>query len=71
VFRGVEGHGETAELHRSHVVRSDRPIIIAVVDSAENVQLLIPVVADMIDTGLMAKSAVEMIRVEKRRPRTP
>lgn len=66
VFRGVEGYGETAELHRSHAVRSDRPIIIAVVDSAENVRLLIPVVADMIDTGLMAKSAVEMIRVEKK-----
>ena len=66
VFRGVEGYGETAELHRAHMVRSDRPIIITVVDSAENIRRLIPAVADMMDTGLMATSAVEMIRVQKK-----
>jgi len=66
VFRGVEGYGETAEMHRAHLVRSDRPIVITVVDSAESIQRLVPVVADMIDTGLMATSAVQMIRVEKR-----
>ena len=65
VFRGLEGYGETAELHRSHLVRSDRPILITIVDSAENIQRLIPVVADMMDTGLMATSTVEMIRVQK------
>lgn len=34
-------------------------------DTAENIQRLIPVVADMIDTGLMATSAVQMNRVQK------
>jgi PII-like signaling protein len=65
VFNGIEGYGETAEMHRAHVVRSDRPIVITIVDSAENIQRLIPAVADMIDTGLMATSSVQMIRVEK------
>ena len=65
VFRGLEGYGETAEMHRSHMVRSDRPIIITVVDSAENILRLIPVVAEMMDTGLMATSAVQTIRVQK------
>lgn len=65
VFRGVEGYGETAEMHKAHLVRSDRPIVITVVDRAENIQRLIPVVADLMDTGLMATSAVQMIRVEK------
>jgi PII-like signaling protein len=65
VFRGLEGYGETAEMHRAHMVRSDRPIIITVVDTAENIGRLIPVVAEMIDTGLMATSAVQMIRVQK------
>jgi uncharacterized protein len=65
VFRGLEGYGETAEMHRAHLVRSDPPIVIAVVDTAENIRRLIPAVADIIDTGLMATSAVQMIRVRK------
>src|SRR5580658_5741614 len=65
VFLGLEGYGETAELHKAHLVRSDRPVLITVVDTAENIGRLIPVVADMMNTGLMASSDVEMIRVEK------
>ena len=66
VFLGLEGYGETAEMHKAHLVRRDRPVIITVVDTAENVRRLIPVVAEMIDTGLMATSGVQMIRVQKK-----
>lgn len=66
VFRGLEGYGETAEMHKAHLVWSDRPIVITIVDTAENIEQLIPVAAEMIDTGLMASSDVQMIRVEKR-----
>jgi PII-like signaling protein len=66
VFRGVEGYGETAEIHKAHLVRSDRPIIITIVDTTENVRRIIPVVAEMMDTGLMATSAVQMVRLQKR-----
>ena len=65
VFQGLEGYGETAEMHKAHLVRSDRPIVITVVDTADNIRRLIPVVAGMMDTGLMATSAVQMIRVQK------
>jgi len=65
VFAGVEGYGETAEIHRGHLVRSDRPLVITVVDTGENIQRLVAVVADMIDTGLIATSPVQMIRVQK------
>ena len=65
VFRGLEGYGETAEMHQAHLVHSDRPIVITVVDTAENIQRLIPAVAEMIDTGLMATSEVRMIRVQR------
>ena len=66
VFCGLEGYGETAEIHKAHLVRSDRPIVITIVDTADNIQRVIPIVADMIHTGLMAKSAVQMIRLQKR-----
>jgi PII-like signaling protein len=65
VFRGVEGYGGTAEMHRSHLVNSDPPILISVVDTAENIERLISEVAEMMDTGLMATSSVEMIRLQK------
>ena len=66
VFAGLEGYGETAEIHRAHLVHSDRPIVIMVVDSPENIRSLIPVVESMMDTGLVATSEVQMIRVEKK-----
>ena len=67
VFAGVEGYGETAEMHKAHLVRSDRPMVITIVDRAENIRRLIPVVAEMMDTGLMATSPVEMVRLQKDR----
>jgi PII-like signaling protein len=52
-------------MHRAHLVHSDRPIVITIVDTAENIERLVPAVAEMMDTGLMASSEVQMIRVEK------
>jgi PII-like signaling protein len=66
VFRGLEGYGGTAELHRAHMIRHDQPILITIVDTAENLERLIPIVEQMMDTGLLATSEVEIIRVQKR-----
>ncbi len=65
VFRGLEGYGDTAEIHRSHLVRHDLPIIVQVVDSAENIQRLVPFVEEMMDKGLIAISDVDVIRIQK------
>ena len=66
VFLGLEGYGETAEMHKAHLVHSDRPVVITVVDTAEQIARLIPAVEEIMDTGLMATSPVQMIRVERR-----
>ncbi len=65
VFRGLEGYGESAEMHRSHLARHDQPILISIVDTAENLDRLIPVVEEMMDTGLIAVSEVQVTRVQK------
>src|SRR5690348_10850158 len=49
VFAGLEGYGETAEIHKAHLVRSDRPIVVTVVDTAGNIERLIAALAGMID----------------------
>src|SRR5271169_5338229 len=65
VFRGLEGYGETAEIHRPHLLAHDLPIVVQIVDSDENIQRLLPVVEDMMDKGLIAMSDVEILRVQK------
>jgi uncharacterized protein len=65
VYRGLEGYGETSEIHRSHVLTHDLPIVVSIVDSAENVARLLPVVEEMMDKGLIAMSDVEMIRIQR------
>lgn len=65
VFLGLEGYGETAEMHKAHLVRSDRPVVITIIDTPENIERLLPVAAEMMNTGLVAVSEVQVMRVEK------
>jgi uncharacterized protein len=65
VFRGLEGYGESAEIHRHHLVKKDQPITVTIVDTPENLSRLIPEVEQMMDTGLIATSDVESIRIER------
>jgi PII-like signaling protein len=67
VFRGLDGYGETAEMHKSHLARHNQPIVISIVDSADKLEQLAPVVEAMMNTGLLAVSDVRMIRVEKQK----
>ena len=67
VFRGVEGFGESAEMHRSHLFAHDLPIVVTIVDSEVNIQRLLPVVGEIVDTGLIAVSDVEVFRIHKSR----
>jgi uncharacterized protein len=64
VFRGLEGYGESTEMHRHHLIGKDQPIVVTVVDAEENIARLIPVVEDMMGTGMIALSDVECIRIE-------
>jgi uncharacterized protein len=65
VFRGLEGYGESAEIHRHHLVVHDQPIVVTIIDSEENIQRLVPVLEEMIDTGLIAISNVQAVRIRK------
>ncbi len=65
VFRGLEGFGDSAEIHRSRVLAHDLPIVVQIVDSNENIQRLLPIVEEMMDKGLIAMNDVTIRRVEK------
>src|SRR6266700_3129316 len=65
VFRGLEGYGETAEIHHHHLIKKDQPIVVTIVDTEENVTRIIPEIEQMMDTGMITTSDVDCIRIEK------
>jgi len=48
------------------VARHDLPITISIVDSADQLGRLVPIVEEMMDTGLIAVSDVQVIRLQKK-----
>jgi PII-like signaling protein len=64
VFRGLEGYGGSAQIHRHHLMKKDQPMVVTIVDTEENVARLIPELEQMMDTGMIATSDVEYIRIE-------
>jgi uncharacterized protein len=64
VYRGIEGYGASTRIRRSHMFHfsADAPILIQIVDTADNIQRLIPALDEMVSEGLMAMSDVEVIK---------
>src|SRR4051812_2067997 len=63
VFRGLEGYGESAEIHRRHLLGNDQPVMVTIVDSDANISRLLPAIEEMMDTGLIALSDVHVSRI--------
>lgn len=64
VYRGIEGYGASTIIHRSHMLHfsSDAPILVQIIDTAENIQRLLPALDEMVQEGLIAMSDVEVIK---------
>ncbi len=64
VFRGIQGYGASTMIRRSHLLHfsSDAPILVQIIDTAENIQRLIPALDEMVKEGLIAVSDVEVIK---------
>ncbi len=60
VFRAAEGFGETAELHRSHFLQHDQPMVITIVESPAKAQEILPVFESMMNSGMIAVTDVEV-----------
>jgi PII-like signaling protein len=70
VYRGIHGYGAKGHEHKRsffHLSR-DLPIMIAVVDTPERIQLALDAVASMLDDGLIAVSDTSMIRLVRSAP---
>src|SRR5215471_18944787 len=67
VFQGVAGFGARSVLHTAHLLRlsEDLPVVIEVVDSAEQIERLVPILDEMVAEGLVT---LENARVLKYAP---
>ena len=65
VFRGVEGYGETAEMHRHRFLHHDQPILIVIVDGPDRIAAFLPEVEKLLPSGLLTMSDVRALRVTK------
>lgn len=65
VFRGLEGFGETAELHRPGLFGSDRPIIITIVETEEKARMAVPELQSMMTSGIITVTDAEVAMVSK------
>ena len=76
VLRGIEGFGAHSRIHTARILRlsQDLPIVIEIIDTAERIDTLLPVLDAMIDEGLVTIEPVHILKYEPgkgREERTP
>jgi PII-like signaling protein len=70
VLRGIEGFGADSRLHTARILRlsEDLPVVIEVVDSAEQIERIMPVLDEMVGEGMVTVERVEVIAYRGSRP---
>lgn len=73
VYRGLEGFGASARIHhaRSLSISRNAPVMVSVIDRNEQIQKLLPHLDKMIAGGLIAVSAVDVIRYSRSKQDEP
>jgi PII-like signaling protein len=63
VIRGIEGFGADSRLHTARILRlsEDLPVVIEIVDSAEQIERILPVLDEMVGEGMVTVERVEVI----------
>lgn len=67
VARGIEGYGQGRRLHTSRILElsASLPIIIEVIDKMEKIEMVIPIVKEMVNEGLVIVTDVDVIKYGK------
>jgi uncharacterized protein len=63
VLRGIEGFGADSRLHTARILRlsEDLPVVIEIVDSAEQIERIMPILDEMVGEGMVTVERVEVI----------
>jgi PII-like signaling protein len=63
VVRGIEGFGAHSHLHTSRILRlsEDLPVVIEMVDTAEHIDQVVPLLDEMVSEGLVTIEPVHVL----------
>jgi PII-like signaling protein len=64
VLRGPIGYGMSSRLHSAKILRlsEDLPLVIDIVDSEENINNFLPILSDMMSSGLVTLEKVQVLQ---------
>ena len=64
VLRGPMGFGKSSRLHTSKILRlsEDLPMVIEIIDSEENINKFLPMLDDMMSSGLITLEKVQVLQ---------
>ena len=62
VYRAILGYGAGGRVHRSRLFSHDRPVVITAVDTAAAIDVAIQAVQDLVTSGLIVCSDVEIVK---------
>ena len=63
VVRGIEGFGADSHLHTSRILRlsEDLPVVIEIVDTAERIDHIVPILDEMVAEGMLTLERVQIV----------
>ena len=63
VVRGIEGFGADSHLHTSRILRlsEDLPVVIEIVDTAEQIDRIVPILDEMVTEGMLTLEWVQIV----------
>jgi len=69
VVRGIEGFGADSRLHTSRILRlsEDLPVVVEIVDTAEQIERIVPILDEMVGEGLLTLERVQIVAYRSRR----
>ena len=64
VIRGIAGYGANSRIHSASILRlsEDLPVVIEIVDSAERIEMFLPLLDEMVSEGLITVQDCEVIK---------
>lgn len=68
MLRGMMGFGAASRIHTAKILRlsEDLPVVIEIVDSADKIDALVPVIDEMVDEGMITVQTVRVIKYRHR-----
>ena len=68
VLKGPIGYGQSSRMHQPHFFgKDDRPVVIEICDSEEKINAFLPILDDMMESGLVTLEKTRVLQYGKKR----